>query len=295
VHRELFARGVSLGAPPDPYSAVGQSWGLLPLLPQRLADDNFRYMRRLMRGAVRSAGMLRIDHVMGLLRQFWVPDGQSALAGGYVRFPFEELCGILALEAQRTQTLVVGEDLGVVPPGLRERMQELSLLRSQVVCFERDDSGAFQAPGSYARTSLATVNTHDMPPLLGYFGAHDIDQMRTLGVLPDAESAERVRSERAVAKTALLERLEEEGLWPPPSAADPERAFTIAVHQFLARTEAVLVAASLEDLCLELEPLNVPGVASPEHPSWSKRLRKSIEQLSRDETVLRCLEILRQR
>ena len=295
VHRELFARGVSLGAPPDPYSAVGQSWGLLPLLPQRLAAENFRYMRRLLRSAVRSAGMLRIDHVMGLLRQFWVPDGQSARTGGYVRFPFEELVGILALEAQRTQTLVVGEDLGVVPPGLRERMQELSLLRSQVVCFERDRSGAFQAPSSYAKTALATVNTHDMPPLLGYFGAHDVDQMRTLGILPDAESAERVRQERAAAKAALLARLREEGLWPPPSAADHDRAFTIAVHELLARTEAVAVAASLEDLCLELEPLNVPGVASAEHPSWAKRLGKSIEQLSRDETVLRCLEILRQR
>jgi 4-alpha-glucanotransferase len=295
VHRELFARGVSLGAPPDPYSAVGQSWGLLPLLPQRLAAESFHYMRRLMRGAVRSAGMLRIDHVMGLLRQFWVPDGQSARAGGYVRFPFEELVGILALEAQRTQTLVVGEDLGVVPPGLRERMQELALLRSQVMCFERDRSGAFQPPSSYARTSLATVNTHDMPPLLGYFGAHDVEQMRTLGILPDAESAERVRSERAAARAALLQRLREEGLWPPPSAADEDRAFTVAVHQLLARTEAVVVAASLEDLCLEIEPLNVPGVASAEHPSWAKRLGKSIEELSRDETVLRCLEILRQR
>jgi glycogen debranching enzyme GlgX/4-alpha-glucanotransferase len=297
LHRELFAQGVELGAPPDAYSAVGQSWGLLPLVPERLVQDSYRYFRRLARSAVRSAGMLRVDHVMGLLRQFWVPHGSTALDGGYVRFPFEELCAIVALEASRTQTLVIGEDLGVVPAGLRERMHELSLLRSQVVCFERYDDGQFKAPERYAHNALATVNTHDMPPLLGYFNALDVEQLRVLGILPDSDSAERVRAERALAKAQLLQLLEREGLWPRSAAAasTSDAEWTIAVHLLLARTSSLLVAASLDDVCLETEPLNVPGVASAEHPSWAKRMSLSIEALSRDETVLRCLAALRER
>jgi len=294
LHRELFARGVELGAPPDAYSAVGQSWGLLPLVPERLVQDNYRYFRRLARSAVRSAGMLRIDHVMGVLRQFWVPHGSTARDGGYVRFPFEELCAIVALEASRTRTLVIGEDLGVVPPGLRERMHELSLLRSQVVCFERYDDGYFKAPERYAEGALATINTHDMPPLLGYFNALDVEQLLVLGILPDEASAQRLREERAQGKAQLIQVLEREGLvqhGAPLSDAD----FTVAVHKFLARTRAQLVAASLDDVCLETEPLNVPGVASAEHPSWAKRMKMSVEALSKDETVQRCLAALRER
>ena len=294
LHRELFAQGVELGAPPDAYSAVGQSWGLLPLVPERLVSDNYRYFRRLARSAVRSAGMLRIDHVMGLLRQFWVPHGSTARDGGYVRFPFEELCAIVALEASRTQTLVIGEDLGVVPAGLRERMQELSLLRSQVVCFERDDDGQFKGPERYAPNALATINTHDMPPLLGYFNALDVDQLRVLGILPDDDSAEKLRAERALAKAQLIQLLEREGLW-PKSAPMSDAEWTVAVHRLLARTRSLLVAASLDDVCLETDPLNVPGVASAEHPSWAKRMRMSVEALTQDETVLRCLAALRER
>jgi 4-alpha-glucanotransferase len=294
LHRELFAQGVELGAPPDPYSAVGQTWGLLPLVPDRIVRDNYRYFRRLVRSAVRSAGMLRIDHVMGLLRQFWVPHGLTARDGGYVRFPFEELFAIVALEASRTQTLVIGEDLGVVPPGLRERMQELHLLRSQVVCFERYDDGSFKAPERYAHNALATINTHDMPPLLGYFNALDVDQLVVLGILPDRASADRVHAERSIAKAQLVQLLEREGLWPRHTVVD-DAEWTVAVHKLLARTRSLLVAASLDDICLETEPLNVPGVASAEHPSWAKRMQLSIEELAQDETVLRCLAALRER
>jgi glycogen operon protein len=292
--RGLFARGVCLGAPPDPYSATGQTWGLLPLLPHRLRRDNYRYFRWLARSAVRHAGMLRVDHVMGLLRQFWVPDGCGARDGAYVRFPFEELCGILALEARRSGTLIVGEDLGVVPAGLRERMAELSLLRSQVVCFERDDSGAFHLPTAYAKGSLATLNTHDMPPLFGYLDSHDLPQLRALGVLPDDGALAHVRAERARAKAALLALLEQQGLL--PKVAEPlDGEIMVAVHKLLARTEALLCAASLDDVALEIDSLNVPGVASAEHPSWAKRMRASVETLAKDPVVLRCLAAIRER
>ena len=291
---DSFARGVNLGAPPDPYSATGQTWGLSPLLPQRLRQDGYRYFRWLCKSAVEHAGLLRVDHVMGLLRQFWVPNGESARSGAYVRFPFEELCGILALEAGRARTLVVGEDLGVVPEGLRERMAELSLLRSQVLCFERDQSGRFLSPQSYAAQALATVNTHDMPPLLSYFDGLDLTQLRLLGILADDTALERMRAERAAAKAALLDILRSEGLWPGEAAADPAE-FSLAVHALLAKSSALLAAGSLDDMALEVEPLNVPGVASAEQPSWAKRMRASVESLSKDTTVLRCLAVLRRR
>ncbi|HEY2733038.1 MAG TPA: glycogen debranching protein GlgX, partial [Polyangiales bacterium] len=292
--RDLFARDVCLGAPPDPYSATGQTWGLLPLLPHRLRRDRYRYFRYLCRNAVRHAGMLRVDHVMGVLRQFWVPNGRSARDGAYVRFPFEELAGILALEAQRSRTLIVGEDLGVVPPGMRERMAELSMLRSQVVCFERDDAGAFRPPDTYAKNALATINTHDMPPLFGYLEAHDLLPLRALGVLPDDAALERLRVERARAKAALLELLRREGLLSGGLDVSDEE-LVVTAHRLLARTEALLCAAALDDVALEVDSLNFPGIASAEHPSWSKRMRVSIESLAKDPIVLRCLAALRNR
>jgi glycogen debranching enzyme GlgX/4-alpha-glucanotransferase len=295
MHRDLFGRGVNLGAPPDAYSAVGQSWGLAPLLPHRLHDDRYRYIRRLFRNAVRSAGMLRADHVMGFLRQFWVPNGRSARDGAYVRFPFEEVCGILALECSRTRTLVIGEDLGVVPDGLRERMHELSILRSQVLCFEHDDVGTFVPPSRYASLALATINTHDMAPLLAYFSGHDLELMLALGVLPDNATVERIRRERADSKARLTELLIAEGLWRAAQADDDDDAWTVAVHALLARTSSQLVAASLDDVCREYAPINVPGVASAEHPSWSKRQRMSLAEIAEDPTVRACLAALRER
>jgi 4-alpha-glucanotransferase len=162
------------------------------------------------------------------------------------------------------------------------------------VCFERYDDGQFKAPERYAEGALATINTHDMPPLLGYFNALDVEQLLVLGILPDEASAQRLREERAQAKAQLIQVLERVGLVQhgvPLSDAD----FTVAVHKFLARTSAQLVAASLDDVCLETEPLNVPGVASAEHPSWAKRMKMSVEGLSKDETVQRCLAALRER
>jgi glycogen operon protein len=292
ARRELFAAGVNLGAPPDIYSATGQDWGLLPLVPLRLRQDRYRYVRLLFRSALKNVGMLRADHVMGLLRQFWVPWGRDARAGAYVRLPFEEITGILALESERAGALVVGEDLGVVPDGLRERMAELNLLRSQVLYFERDDAGEFVSPSSYAIGSLATVNSHDLPPLAAYFDGHDLELLQSVGHLGDDASVQRMRVERAAAKAALLRRLFEEGLW---HEGGSEAEWVIAVHRLLVRTRAVLVAASVDDLCLEREPLNVPGIASAEHPAWARRMRLSLAQLASDPTALEIMSVLRER
>jgi 4-alpha-glucanotransferase len=238
--------------------------------------------------------MLRADHVMGLLRQFWVPQGLDARSGAYVRFPFEELTGILALESKRAGALVVGEDLGVVPEGLRERMRELGMLRSQVLFFERDGYGEFVDPSQYARDSLATVDSHDLPPLAAYFDAHDLELLLELGLLADRTSLERVRAERLSAKAALRRRLIAEKLW-TASSTGSEAEWALAVHRLLASTPALLVAASLDDLCLEQRPLNVPGIASAEHPPWARRTRATLAELANDPTALAIMRVLRAR
>lgn len=293
ARRELFARGVNLGAPPDIYSDTGQDWGLLPLVPARLRQDRYRYLRGLFRNALRNVGMLRADHVMGLLRQFWVPQGLDARSGAYVRFPFEEITGILSLESVRAGALIVGEDLGVVPDGLRERMRELSLLRSQVLYFERDRAGEFVSPSEYARESLATVNSHDLPPLAAFFDGHDLELLLELGQLADRASFERVRSEREASKAALQRRLIAEKFW--TAAASAESAWVVAVHRLLASSSAALVAASLDDLCLEREPLNVPGIASEKYPPWARRTRLPVDALGRDPNALAIFSVLRAR
>ncbi|HEX2677939.1 MAG TPA: 4-alpha-glucanotransferase, partial [Polyangiales bacterium] len=260
---ELFARGVQLGAPPDAFTAEGQTWGLLPLVASRLRADRYRYFIALCRQALRHAGMLRVDHVMGLLRQFWVPDGASAKQGAYVRFPFEDLAGVLALESVRAGAILVGEDLGIVPEGLRERMAQLGMLRSHVLYFERDAHGGFGAPQHYSRMALATVNTHDLPPLAGFAGRRDLAE--------------------AIARSGLAVR-----------EADDD-ALRIAVHRYLAAASSVLVAASFDDLCGEQEALNVPGSSPADRPNWSRRARLTIAQLTRDATAQRILEALRVR
>ncbi|HET6339566.1 MAG TPA: glycogen debranching protein GlgX [Polyangiales bacterium] len=293
ARRDLFARGVNLGAPPDIYSDTGQDWGLLPLVPARLRQDRYRYLRGLFRNALRNVGMLRADHVMGLLRQFWVPQGLDARSGAYVRFPFEEITGILSLESVRAGALVVGEDLGVVPDGLRERMRELALLRSQVLYFERDNAGEFVSPSEYARESLATVNSHDLPPLAAFFDGHDLELLLELGQLPDRTSLERVRSEREAAKAALQRRLIRENLW--TSTASTEAEWMVAIHRLLVSSRAALVAASVDDLCMEREPLNVPGIASEKYPPWARRTRMPIDALARDPNALAIFSVLRAR
>ena len=282
---ELFARGVSVGAPPDAYSDEGQSWGLLPLHPRALRRDGYRHFRAIMRQALRHAGALRIDHVMGLMRQFWVPSGGSARDGAYVRYPLADLLGIVALESRRANALIVGEDLGLVPAGFRERMAQHGLLRSQVLCFERDERGELLAPEGYARGALLTAGTHDLPPLLGYVAARDLTLRRSAGAFASDEAAAAAFDERARFGRELVDLLRRLDLLPHEADEPAPAALVRAVCSLLARSSARLVAVALDDLTLELEPLNTPGVSLQATPNWSRRSSLTLEQLMADPRV----------
>lgn len=284
---ELFVRGACVGAPPDPYSATGQNWGLPPLDPRRLRDNRYRYFIRLVRSAFRHAGALRIDHVMGLFRVFWIPEGHSGADGAYVRMPSDDLLGILALESVRNNALVVGEDLGTVPPDVPPALEKWGLLSSKVLYFERGANGSFKDPATYAGDALATANTHDMATLAGFWDGRDVELRADVGLIRP-EHVKGARAERARDKRELLRALGRAGVLSPrvnADAADPHISgaeLRGAVHDFLALTPSALVGVALDDVAGELEPVNVPGVGQDQHPSWTRRMTKSLERLRDD-------------
>ena len=287
---DLFLTGASIGAPPDPYSASGQDWGLPPIDPRALKRRRYDYWIDLVRASLRHSGALRIDHVMGLFQQFWIPKGKTGKEGAYVRFPSEDLLGILALEATRANALVVGEDLGTVPDDVPPAMRRWHVLSSKVLYFEKDEQKGFHDASSYPPESLATANTHDMPTLAGFWSARDVEVRKKVGLIESEKDERKARETRDTEKRQLVERLVADGLLPAGAEPDPA-ALRGAVHEFLCRTPAALVGISLDDVVGETEPVNVPGVGADKFPSWTRRLSTPLESLPGDPNAaaaLRC-------
>lgn len=287
--QDRFVFGVALGAPPDAYARDGQDWGLPPLHPRRIARGDFEIWRGLLRAAFAHAGALRIDHVLGLFRQWWVPAGRPASEGAYVRFPARGMLAVLAEESRRAHALVIGEDLGTVPPQVAPTLARFGVLSSRVLVFERDRAGRFLSARRWSRRALATANTHDLPPLPAFWSGSDLDLRRSLGLIGSGPAWHAARREREAERRALLRRLAVDGQLAAgrdPSAAELVRA----VHAFLCTTPCPLVGLSLDDLAGETEPVNLPGVTMERHPSWTRRMRLRVEDLARDPGVRKGLE-----
>jgi 4-alpha-glucanotransferase len=283
ANQKLMVNGVSLGAPPDEYSDSGQNWGLPPLNPHVLAGQRYEYWISLVRAALGHGGALRLDHVLGLFRQFWIPAGRSGTEGAYVRFPTDDLLGILALEATRAGALIVGEDLGTVPPEVPPTLKDWEILGTKVMYFEQSRDEGFAPAASYEPLALTVANTHDMVPLAGYWVGRDIDIRESTGLL-SGDAAEQARQDRAAERQALVERLRAEGVVPDDFAPGGENVIR-AVHAFLCATPSAMVALSLDDVAGESEPVNVPGVSQDAYPSWTRRLTRSLEALEADPAV----------
>jgi 4-alpha-glucanotransferase len=290
---DLFLQGVTIGAPPDLWYARGQNWGFHPIDPRRLRATGYGYWIHLVRAALAHAGALRIDHVMGLFRQFWIPAGRPASEGAYIRFPATELLGILALESRRANALVIGEDLGTVPRGLPRQLARWGILSTRVLFFCRDRRGTFVPADAYPARALVSANTHDMVPLAGYLRGRDIDLRRRTQQFPSAAAVARAYTERAVERRALVRRLAGTGLLPDTAAPPDDATLRGAVHAFLCRTPAALVGISLEDLAGQAEPVNLPGVGRDTFPSWSRRLPLSLEQFASDRGVATAMDGVR--
>lgn len=281
----LFPTGAHLGAPPDADIPEGQDWGLAPLHPHRLRAQQYRYWSQVLRAALAHAGALRLDHVMGLFRQYWIPPGATPAEGAYVRFPAEDLLAILAVEASRRQALIIGEDLGTVPRGLSTVLRRWGILSTRLLYFEQSRRGTFRPARAYSRRALVAGNTHDQVPLAGYVTGRDLELRREAGAIPTEAALAAATRRRARERRLLLRRLARAGVLVARDEPMSPARFVGAVHTFLARTPAPLVALNLDDLTGETDPVNLPGVGLDRHPSWSRRLRVPLERLANDPSV----------
>ncbi len=270
--QETYARGVTVGAPPDAYNQAGQDWQQPPWRPDRLAESAYEPFRRLVAAALRNAGGLRVDHVLGLFRLWWIPGGSGPVAGTYVRMDHEALVGILALEAHRAGAVVVGEDLGTVEPWVRTYLAERGILGTSVLWFERDHEGdGSPVPAERWREwCLASVTTHDLPPTAGYLAGDHVRLRHSLGLL--TRSLEEELAVDAAEREAWLAELRRAGLLAEgpheqDSAEDRVEATVEALHAYLTRTPSRLRCVALTDAVGDRRAQNQPGTVD-EYPNW---------------------------
>jgi 4-alpha-glucanotransferase len=276
-----------LGCPPDMFNEAGQDWGLAPLSPIALAKQNFAPLKLVLDELMRSAGAVRIDHAMGLMRLYLIPKEAEAKDGAYLRYSFPDMLRVLAEVSQRRRTVVIGEDLGTVPVGFREVMHEAEIQGYRVFYFEREQNGWFRAPGTYSHRALACLSTHDLPTLKGWWSGTDIAERERLGWLGSEQAAE-FRRIRAEDRMLLLSAIKHAEVLPPASEPllDDSEPFStelpldicVAAHAMLARAASRLVAVQLEDLAGLEEQANLPGTVD-EYANWRRKIPVDLERL----------------
>jgi 4-alpha-glucanotransferase len=269
--QDALAIGASVGAPPDRYVRRGQDWGLPPFAPHRLRATGYQPFIETIRAALRHAGGLRIDHVMGLFRLFWIPAGAAPAEGGYVRYPADDLLAIVALESHRAGAIVVGEDLGTVETGVRERLADHGILSYRVMWFEDGPTSR------YPELAMAAVTTHDLPTIAGLWSGADLTEQRTLGLEPN-EAALAATRKRLAAATGT-------------GSEDSIDDVVAAAHEALAAAPSLLVTATLDDALGVTERPNVPGTTH-ERPNWSLALPEPLERLETTPLALRIARVL---
>jgi 4-alpha-glucanotransferase len=284
--QDELAEGISVGAPPDPLGPRGQDWGLPAFVPDQLAAGGYGPFAQTIRAGMAHAAGLRIDHVMGLFRLFWIPAGAEPAQGTYVRYPADDLLGVLALESHRAAALVVGEDLGTVEPGVRERLAAEGVLSYRLAWFEHDHADRRRRAADYPRLALAATTTHDLPTVAGFFTGSDLDHLCDIGVATPGGQEQADQEEQ---RDSLCRLLEDEGLLAPGERS--VEAIVAALYGFLARTPAMLVAATLEDAVEAPDRPNVPGTID-QRPNWSLPLPVLLDDLAADPRVRRLAGIL---
>lgn len=297
--RTLYCLGASTGAPPDILGPLGQNWGLPPMDPAIIRDRAYEPWIALLRANMRNCGALRIDHVMSLLRLWWIPRGESAAQGAYVHYPVDDLLAILALESQRQQCMVIGEDLGTVPEAIVTRLQETGVYSYKVLWFEQNAAGAFRAPAHWAVQAMAVATTHDMPTLRGWWQSDDLTLGSQLGLYPDKVMLRRLYQQRLAAKQALLTSLHRAGTLPVRVGHQANRtqmsiALNRGMHCYLAETHSALLGLQPEDWLDMASPVNIPGT-SDEYPNWRRKLSVSLETMFADARISQLLRDIHQR
>lgn len=274
-----------IGAPPDYFNEQGQDWGLAPLSPVQMAAQRAAPFRSLIEAATRQAGALRIDHAMGLWQLFLIPEGAGATEGTYARYPLGDMLRALSDASQHNRTLIIGEDLGNVPPGFQDVMAACRILSYRIFFFERTKDG-FIPPADYPRDALACLSTHDLPTFRGWWRGDDVALRLHFGFI-SASAAKAQEEARRVERTELLADLVAADLLSAAEAQkatplDARPALIAAVHRQLARAPSRLFAVRLEDLAGEVNPVNVPSTTD-EHPNWQCKLDQPLDRLTASE------------
>ncbi len=292
--RDEVAGTAAVGAPPDAFNQAGQNWGLPPLRPDRLRQSRYRLFIDTLRANMRGAGALRIDHVMGLMRLFWIPAGKAAREGTYVGYALDEMMAIVALESQRNHCMVIGEDLGTVEDEMRAALSRFDVLSYRLLYFERRDGGNFLPPGEYPEAALVAVTTHDLPPLAAWWGEDDLNLRESLELFPDKEVLKQQRHNRASERSGLLRALRNEGLLPEAGdegEGDLSEGVVEAIHSYVAATPSALMMMHIEDVLGVVTQVNLPGTVD-EHPNWRRKLPMTLDELARDPRLDRLGRIL---
>lgn len=289
-NKSLYCTGASVGAPPDILGPLGQNWGLPPMDPAKLYQQAYQPIIDLFSTNMKSSGALRIDHVMGLLRLWWVVKGDHARDGGYLYYPVDDLLAILALESHRHQALVIGEDLGTVPEEIKQKLADNGVYSYRVFFFEQAEDGGYFSPSHYPEQSMATLTTHDMPTLIGYWHCLDLELGRELGLYTDEEVLQTLYASRHEDKQAILDTLHGHHMIGDEISRDVNyvgmtRTLNQAMQVHMAHGSSALLSLQLEDWLEMDKPVNVPGTFM-EYPNWRRKLSRDLEDIFSDETIV---------
>ena len=263
---DVLVPGMSVGAPPEVFNQLGQDWSQHPWHPRRLAETGYAAFRDMLRTVMAHAGGVRIDHVLGLFRLWWVPEGAGPTQGAYVEYDHEAMLAVLTLEAQRAGAVVIGEDLGTFEPWVQKRLAEAGVLGTNILWFEQED-GVPVPPERYRRLCLAAVNTHDLPPTAGYLEGVHLDLREELGLFTGDVAAERERSAAEV--EAFLRAARDRGLLEEVPGVGERQAQVIALHRLLAQAPSALQSVALVDAVGERRIQNQPGTMQDQYPNWT--------------------------
>jgi 4-alpha-glucanotransferase len=299
--KEILA-GVSVGAPPDLYQTLGQNWGLTAMSPRALRDTGYAAFIEILRAAFRHAGGVRVDHILGLARMWLVAQGESAVDGAYLRYPLEDMLRLLTLEAWRHQAIVVGENLGTVPEGFNERLQEKSMMGMSVLWFERGDTeggggrdAPFTIPAQWPSWTMAMPTTHDLPTIAGWWRGRDLHWRERLAPAPQPEEWSSAAKVREVEKKSLWNAMHAAGCLPGADANPPQDVPRDAILGFVASAPSPLAIVSLEDLLGMEDQPNLPGhseTGEGAHPNWIQTLPVSVDQIFKDTGVASAVGVI---
>ena len=296
---ELYCLKASVGAPPDILGPLGQNWGLPPMDPHVMAARAYQPFIEMLRANMASCGALRIDHVMSMLRLWWIPYGMTANHGAYISYPVDDLLAILALESQRNRCMVIGEDLGTVPQEIIGKLRRSGIYSWKVLYFEQESADRYRAPQQWPRQAMASASTHDLPTLRGFWSAGDLTLGEELGLYPDKVVLKGLYENRERQKQALLNALHEQGCVPKKLGKRAEKLamspeLNRGMLRYIADSGSALLGLQPEDWLDMEQPVNVPGTVD-QYPNWRRKLSHTLEEMFSDERVNQLIKDLDRR